>query len=58
MYNVYFIFGDMYIRARFTAVYEYTCDYSGMYVCIYVWSSHISKIRANLVMLPILLVVI
>ena len=24
----------MYIRAWFTAVYAYTCDYSGMYVCM------------------------
>ena len=29
---VYFLFGDMYIRARFTAVYAYMCNYSGMYV--------------------------
>ena len=24
------------IRARFTAVYAYMCDYSGIYVCMYV----------------------
>ena len=30
IYQVYFLFGDMYIRARFTAVYAYMCDYSGM----------------------------
>ena len=37
-YQVYFEFGDMYIRARFTAVYAYMCNYSGMYVelCLYV----------------------
>ena len=34
IYQVYFLFGDMYIRARFTAAYAYRpiCDYSGMYV--------------------------
>ena len=33
-----FLFGDMYIRARFITVYAYMCNYSGMYVelCIYV----------------------
>ena len=33
-----FYFGDMYIRARFTAVYAYMRNYSGMYVelCLYV----------------------
>ena len=36
IYQVYFIFGDTYIRARFTAVYAYMCDYSGMYVCMYI----------------------
>ena len=38
IYQVYFLFGEMYIRARFTAAYKYTyvCDYSGIYVCIYV----------------------
>ena len=50
--QVYFIFGDMIIRERFTAVYAYLCDYSGIYVCIYVWSSHIARVK-----LPILLVV-
>ena len=24
----------MYIRAQFTAVYAYMCDYSGMYICM------------------------
>ena len=35
-----FLFGDMYIRARFIAVYAYMCNYSGMCVelCIYVWT--------------------
>ena len=35
-----FLFGDMYIRARFIAIYAYMCNYSGMYVelCIYVWT--------------------
>ena len=27
--QVYFLFEDMYIRARFTSVYAYMCDYSG-----------------------------
>ena len=26
----------MYIRARFAVVYAYMCDYSGVYVCMYV----------------------
>ena len=54
-----FLFGDMYIRARFTAVYEYMCNYSGMYIelCIYVLSSHIERVRINRVRLPIMLVV-
>ena len=33
-----FLGGGMYIRARFTAVYAYMCNYSGMYielVCMY-----------------------
>ena len=36
IYQVYFLSGDMCIRARFTAVYIYVymCDYSGMCVCI------------------------
>ena len=36
--TVYLKFGDMYIRARFTAVYAYMCNYSGMCVelCLYV----------------------
>ena len=36
--QVYFLFGDMYIRAQFTAVYAYICNYSGMYVelCLFV----------------------
>ena len=56
---IYFLFGDMYIRARFTAEYAYMCNYSGMYVelCIYVWSSHIARVRINRVRLLILLVV-
>ena len=42
IYQVYFLFGGMYIRARFTAVYGYMCNYSGMYVepmyvCMYVF---------------------
>ena len=35
---VYFLFGDMYIRSRFTAVYAYMCNYSFVYVeliCMY-----------------------
>ena len=47
IYQVYFLFGDMDIRARFTAVYAYiyilyiyiyVCNYSGMYaeLCYYV----------------------
>ena len=38
IYQVYFKFGDMYIRARFTAVYAYMCNYSSMHVelCLYV----------------------
>ena len=47
-----FLFGDMCIRARFTAVSAYMCIYSGMYNCIYLCSSHINRVR-----LPILLVV-
>ena len=31
VYQVYSLFGEMYIRARFTAAYD-MCDYSGMYV--------------------------
>ena len=30
----YFLFGDTYIRAQFTAVYACMCDYSGMYAVI------------------------
>ena len=49
-----FLFGDMYIRARFTAVYAYMCNYSGMYVelCLYVWPSQPNRARS-----PILVVV-
>ena len=36
IYHVYFLFGDKYIRARFTAVYACMCDYSGMDVYIYI----------------------
>ena len=34
--QVYFLFGDIYVRARFIAVYRYNmCDYSGMYcLCV------------------------
>ena len=43
-YEVYFLFGDMHIRARFTAV---QCEYIYLQryvcVCIYVWSSDIAK---------------
>ena len=53
---MYFLFRDMRIRARFTAVYTFMCDYSGMYVCIYVISSHIARVRIDRVRrLPILL---
>ena len=49
---VYFLFGDMYIRARFTAVYAYMCNYSGMYVeLVYMYDHH------NWARLPILLAV-
>ena len=41
----------------FTAIYAHMCDYSVMYVCIYVWSSHIARVRINRVRLPILLLV-
>ena len=39
IYQVHFEFGEMYIRARFAAVYAYLCNYSGMYVelSLYVW---------------------
>ena len=38
IYQVYFKFGDIYVRARFTAVCACMCNYSGMYVklCLYV----------------------
>ena len=49
---VCFLFGDMYIRARFTAVYAYMCNYSGMYVeLVYMYDHH------NWARLPILLAV-
>ena len=49
---VYFLFGDMYIRARFTAAYAYMCNYSGMYVeLVYMYDHH------NWARLPILLAV-
>ena len=49
---VYFLSGDMYIRARFTAVYAYMCNYSGMYLeLVYMYDHH------NWVRLPILLAV-
>ena len=60
IYQVCFLFGDMHIiRARFTAAYAFMCKYSGMYaeLCIYVWSSHIARVRINRVRLPMLLVV-
>ena len=41
IYQVYFLFGDMCIRARFTAVYAYMCNYSGMYVLYVYMCSHI-----------------
>ena len=42
----------MYIRARFTAVYAYMCNYSGMYVeLVYMYDHH------NRARLPILLAV-
>ena len=45
-----FLFGGMYIRARFTAVYAYMCHYSGMYVeLVYMYDHH------NWARLPILL---
>ena len=36
----------MYIRARFTTVYAYMCNYSGMYVelCLYVSASPPGKV--------------
>ena len=38
---VYFLFGGMYIRARFTSVYAYMCNYSGMYVeLVYMYDHH------------------
>ena len=50
--QVYFLFGDMYIRARFTAVYSYMCNYSGMYVkLVHIYDHH------NWARLPILLAV-
>ena len=51
---VYFLFGDMYIRARFTAVYiyAYMCNHSGMYVeLVYMYDHH------NWARLPILVAV-
>ena len=49
---VYFLFGGMYIRARFTAVYAYMCNYSGMYIeLVYMYDHH------NWARLPILLAV-
>ena len=49
---VYFLFGGMYIRARFTAVNAYMCNYSGMYVeLVYMYDHH------NWARLPILLAV-
>ena len=33
IYQVYFLFGEMYIRAVYK--YTYMCDYSGIYVCRY-----------------------
>ena len=46
IYQVHFKFGGMYIRARFTAVYAYMCNYSGMYVelCLYVRPSQPGKV--------------
>ena len=32
IYQVYFLYGDVYVRARFIVVYAYMCNYSGMYV--------------------------
>ena len=49
---VYFLFGDMYIRARFTTVYAYMCNYSGMYVELIYMHDHHKWAR-----LPILLAV-
>ena len=51
---VYFLFGGMYIRTRFTVVYAYMCNYyySGMYVeLVYMYDHH------NWARLPILLAV-
>ena len=49
---VYFLFGGMYIRARFTAVFAHVCNYSGMYVeLVYMYDHH------NWARLPILLAV-
>ena len=49
---IYFLFGDMYIRARFTAVNAYMCNYSGMFVeLVYMYDHH------NWARLPILLAV-
>ena len=49
--SIFFIW-DMYIRARFTAVYAYMCNYSVMYVeLVYMYDHH------NWARLPILLVV-
>ena len=49
---VYFLFGGIYIRARFTAVYAYMRNYSGMYVeLVYMYDHH------NWARLPILLAV-
>ena len=49
---VYFLSGDMYIRARFTAVYAYMCNYSGMYLELVYMYDH-----QNWARLPILLAV-
>ena len=38
MYVLLFAFGDMCIRAWFTAVSGNMCNYSGMYVCIYIYT--------------------
>ena len=36
-----FLGGAMYIRGRFTAVYAYMCNYSGMYVeLVYMYDHH------------------
>ena len=47
-----FLFGGVYIRARFTALYAYMCNYSGMYAeLVYMYDHH------NWARLPILLAV-